>query len=83
MIMPVYVCSEHVLKSVLALFMTKGEASPYDPEHLPLPTYEEVLVCNSETTAEEVVSQLHFFVLSILIFISVYITGRNFISKSF
>ena len=38
--------SDNVLRTVLALFM-EGEA-------LPLPTLEEVLICNQTTTAEEV-----------------------------
>ena len=46
--------------------MTKEEPSPYDPEHLPLPTYEEVLVCNSETTPEEVFQVAFFHIVDIL-----------------
>ena len=35
-----------ILRTVLALYM--------DDENLPLPTLEEVLICDSTTTAEEV-----------------------------
>lgn len=41
-----YSLPDNVLRTVLALFMEDGE--------LPLPTLEEVLICNSTTTAEEV-----------------------------
>ena len=37
-----------ILRTVLALYM--------DDEDLPLPTLEEVLICNSTTTAEEVLT---------------------------
>ena len=40
--------TDNVLRTVLALFM--------EDEVLPLPTLEEVLICNSTTTAEEVSS---------------------------
>lgn len=39
-------CVDNVLRTVLALFM--------EDEDLPLPTLEEILICNQTTTAEEV-----------------------------
>jgi hypothetical protein len=46
----VYIVNENsigdILRTVLALYM--------DDENLPLPTLEEILFCNSNTTAEEV-----------------------------
>ena len=41
-----YALIDNVLKTVLSLYMENKD--------LPLPTYEEVLICNESTTAEEV-----------------------------
>ena len=45
----VHACTDNVLKTTLALYMEGGDQS------LPMPTYEEVLVCSKQTTDEEVV----------------------------
>ena len=42
----VYLFSDNVLKTVLSLYMENPS--------LPLPTFEEVLICNEQTTEEEV-----------------------------
>jgi hypothetical protein len=41
-----HVVLDQVFKTVLSLYM--------QDKHLPMPTYEEVLICNESTTAEEV-----------------------------
>ena len=41
--------TDDVLKTTLALYMEDGEQT------LPMPTYEEVLVCSEQTTDEEVI----------------------------
>ena len=45
----VHMHTDNVLKTTLALYMEGGDQS------LPMPTYEEVLVCSKRTTDEEVV----------------------------
>ena len=45
----VHTHTDDVLKTTLALYMEGGDQS------LPMPTYEEVLVCSKQTTDEEVV----------------------------
>ena len=50
--------SEKVLRTALALYMDGGDMT------LPLPTHEEVLICNQTTTTEEVHNYLIFSFLS-------------------
>ena len=48
--------SEKVLRTALALYMDGGDMT------LPLPTHEEVLICNQTTTTEEVHNYLIFLI---------------------
>ena len=44
--MQVYICPDQVLRAALSLYMEDND--------LPMPTPEEILICNPYTTAEEV-----------------------------